>query len=194
MRTIITMIDGRDAAKSAHYIRAAELHVDRHALAVERERQRLLAAPVSFGIDPRKKLAEYDAERAKGRTRHYSSVEECWSLSLADKALRAAKLRLDAARSEAAKPERPDLWRITCLDSFDLKDELKERGYHFDREAHWRDPVGAKKPLAGWVLVIPVDDVDRMAEEIVWLRERGPVEANSILNRLSETARARLQA
>lgn len=182
MRAILTLIDGHrpdshqaaaDRARAEH-----DLIAKRYAAARERVTAQHGADALSAFDDHRQTAVGWSALRDVEPLRR--DLAKC-----AETIRREEQL--------AAPPATADKIKIAAVDSYDQRDALKARGYRFDREAHWLDPAGAVKPLAGWTLTLPVSATDRLAEEIAWLRQHGTIEANTILNRLSETIRASLQ-
>lgn len=65
--------------------------------------------------------------------------------------------------------------KITAISAFAVKDELKARGYRFDHEALWIDPLG-QRSLPGWERTMPGTDAAAIAAELDWLENLGEVE------------------
>lgn len=77
------------------------------------------------------------------------------------------------ATAEAYKAHPPTLL-IVVVDSYESREALKDRGYSFDRNAHWLDIVG-RHTRPGWWIEIDLSTAteDRISSEIEWLRDLG---------------------
>jgi hypothetical protein len=85
-----------------------------------------------------------------------------------------------------AEGKKPPILEIAVINSFTIKDDLKQRGYHFDSDGYWNDFLGLKTTPA-WVKRIIVDD-DRsnlkLGEEILYLKSVGMIKSDTLFNQL----------
>ncbi len=87
-----------------------------------------------------------------------------WSAAIAWRYMSEAERKLNRIKREAPAPGTPDKIRIEVVDSFDIKDTLKARGYTFERDTHY-----TSKPA--WVMVTAEQDAAKA--EVAWFTAQG---------------------
>jgi hypothetical protein len=60
------------------------------------------------------------------------------------------------------------------ISGYEIREELKARGYRFERDVYWSDPFG-KQVKSGWYKEIPLDDPVALQQEGEWLVEHAKV-------------------
>lgn len=118
-------------------------------------------------------------------TRGWLGNSALYSLHGPWKAACRAAQALKSFESSAPKPTQPSA-RIAILNGFAIKEVLKQRGYRFDRDGHWRDIVGMRTSPA-WCKSIPQDSL--LDELQALIRAGAIVVQNDALLSLSEAIR-----
>lgn len=98
-----------------------------------------------------------------GRMRPQAHNMQLWDAYHHLLELRKHRYELEQIEKEAPAPDTPDRFEIAVIDSYDMKDALKARGYKFTRDARH-----ATKPA--WVIAV---DTQAAKEEAAWLHAQG---------------------
>jgi len=96
--------------------------------------------------------------------------------------------RLAAGEPTETTPRRPTM-EIVALDSFAAKEDLKARGYCFDRDAATQ--YDASNPVSGWVRSLPMatpPEIDAGLDELTWLEARGTIGPHKLVAALRQNA------